>query len=316
VTPTITEDATLEAARSGDNAAFARLIAPYRRELRAHCYRMAGSLHDADDLLQESLVRAWRGLAGFEGRASLRTWLYKVATHVCLDKLDRRTPRTLPSNASTPSTDNVDPMFLEPCPADLYEQRETVAFAFLLALQLLTPKQRAVLILREVVGMQASECAELLDLSVAAVNSALQRAREVLADRPASAPSRDASHDALLVRYVEAWERADATALIALLREDATLSMPPMSMFIRGAAQIGDAIRSMVFEPSGPGSMRLVATEANGMPAFAAYQRDEHGVFAARALHVVELRDGKVANVVAFLEPSLFPRFGLPESLA
>jgi RNA polymerase sigma-70 factor, ECF subfamily len=301
----------LSAARGGNEAAFARLVEPHRRELRAHCYRMSGSLHDADDLLQEALVRAWRGLTGFEGRSSLRTWLYKVTTHACLDKLDRRTPRLLPTEATTGD----DRAYLEPCPAELYERRETVALAFMVTLQLLTPKQRAVLILREVIGMAAAECAELLELSVASVNSALQRAREALADRPAKAPDHDANHAALLARYVEAWERADSSALVALLREDAVLAMPPLSDVLIGATAIAQAIHGMVFAPLGAGAFRLIATEANGMPAFASYKRDAAGILRADAVHVLELRDGAVAAITAFMDPSVFEPFGLPATI-
>jgi RNA polymerase sigma-70 factor, ECF subfamily len=305
----VTDD--LEAARGGDEAAFARLVAPHRRELRAHCYRMAGSLHDADDLLQEALVRAWRGLGTFEGRASLRTWLYKVTTHACLDKLERRPARTLPTGYSLAD----DPSYLEPCPAELYERRETVALAFLVTLQLLTPKQRAVLILRDVVEMQATECAELLELSVAAVNSALQRAREALAERPVALPPRTSTDDALVARYVAAWERADAAALIALLRDDAILAMPPRPEVLFGARTIGAAIHDMVFAPLGPGAIRMVLTEANGLPAVAAYQRDADGVTRPLSLHVLEPRDGAIAVVTAFMDTAIFARFGLPPAL-
>jgi len=323
LTPSAIDEATLGAARRGDDAAFARLIEPFRRELRAHCYRMAGSLHDADDLLQESLVRVWRGLPGFEGRASLRTWLYKVTTHTCLDKLDGRAARTLPLAAVT--SDGVEEAYLEPAPAELYiegspaaryERREAIAFAFLIALQRLTPKQRAALVLRDVVGLEASECAELLDLSVAAVNSALQRARETLADRPSAPPKREPADDAVLARYVEAWERADTSTLIALLREDARLAMPPMSLVYTGPAAIAESIGSMVFAPAGAGAFRLIRTEANGLPAFAAYQRDASGAFVALAIHAIELRDGLIAAITAFLDPGLFARFGLPPTLA
>ena len=305
--------ADLEAARGGDERAFARLIAPFRRELRAHCYRMAGSLHDADDLLQESLLRAWRGLTGFEGRASLRTWLYKVTTHACLDQLDRRGPRLLPQDMGPAAEPGAigpaieDAAFIEPAPVDLYERREQIALAFLVALQLLTPKQRAALILRDVVGMEASECAELLGLSVAAVNSALQRAREVLAARPHTAPSPERD-DQVLARYVAAWERADSAALVALLRDDATLAMPPIREWLRGASAIGASIEAMVFGPAGPGAFRLVPTEANGLPAFAAYAGGQ-----PLAIHVLELAGGRIASITAFLSPGLFARFGLPE---
>lgn len=307
----VTDDvaAHLDAARDGDEAAFARLIQPYRRELRAHCYRMAGSIHDADDLLQESLLRAWRGLASFEGRSSLRTWLYRVATHACLDKLDTRAARTLPSGNAAEAA---DALWLEPAPAELYERRETVAFAFLLALQLLSAKQRAVLLLRDVVGMQASEVAEQLGITVAAVNSALQRAHGVLAERPARLPPRDTACEAALTRYLAAWEGADARALVALLREEATLVMPPLPMRLVGAQAIADAIAQMVFTG---GALRMIPTEANGLPAFGGYQRGADGVFAPRAIHAVEVVDGAVAAITAFLDPALFPRFGLPPAL-
>lgn len=298
----------LEAARGGDERAFARLVEPHRKELRAHCYRMAGSLLDADDLLQESLLRAWRGLASFEGRASLRTWLYKVTTHACLDQLDRKGPRLLPQDMGPASDGRVGPpiedaAFVEPAPADLYERREDVALAFLVALQLLTPKQRAALILRDVVGMEASECAELLGLSVAAVNSALQRAREVLAARPHAAPPPERD-DAVLARYIDAWQRADSAALVALLREDATLAMPPIREWIAGAAAIGRSIQDMVFGPAGPGVFRLVPTEANGLPGFAAYQNGQ-----PLAIHVIELAGGKIAAITAFIAPALVAKF-------
>jgi RNA polymerase sigma-70 factor (ECF subfamily) len=294
----------LDAARAGDHAAFARLIEPFRRELRAHCYRMSGTLHDADDLLQETLVRAWRGLAGFQGRSSLRTWLYKVATHACLDKLD--TPRSRES--------------IEPAPPDLYAfpspearltQRESIALAFMVALQLLTAKQRAVLILRDVVGLDAAECAELLDLSVAAVNSALQRARDEVASNRSPTLHSDPDHEAALARYIDAWERADSSLLIALLRDDAKLAMPPTSTNFAGAAAIAEAIEGMVFRVAGPGAFRFVRIEANGSPAIAMYQREPDGVFRARAIHVLEIAGGRVAEITAFLLPPLFEQFGL-----
>jgi RNA polymerase sigma-70 factor (ECF subfamily) len=319
----------LETARAGDHQAFARVIEPYRRELRAHCYRMAGSLHDADDLMQESLLRAWRGLPGFEGRASLRTWLYRVTTTTCLDQLDKRGARLLPTElgpAARPDAVGAagpgpgDDSFLEPCPPELYAgtespearyaQRESVALAFLVALQRLTPKQRAALILRDVVGLEASECAELLDLSVAAVNSALQRAREAVVVQPSQPPARDPQRDVILARYVEAWERTDVGALVALLCEDATLAMPPIREWLAGASAIGGAIDVMVFRPAGPGTFQLVPIEANGLPGFAVYAGGQ-----AMALHLLELREGRIAAITAFIDPSLFPRFGLAGAL-
>jgi RNA polymerase sigma-70 factor (ECF subfamily) len=294
----------LEAARRGEHDAFARLVAPFRRELRAHCYRMAGTLHDADDLLQESLVRAWRGLTGFAGRASLRTWLYKVTTHACLDRIGSRSAREI--EPAPPDVYDV-----APSPEARYSQREAVALAFMVALQLLTPKQRAVLILFDVVGLEASECAELLDLSVGAVTSALQRARDAIASQRSPAPAVDPD---AIARYLDAWERADTGALIALLAEDARLAMPPLADTYTGAAAIGAAIGEMVFAPAGAGAFRFVAVEAAGVPAYAAYLRDGAG-WKALALHVVETAGGRVTSITAFMDPALFERFGLAATL-
>jgi RNA polymerase sigma-70 factor, ECF subfamily len=323
----------LEAARKGDALAFERLVAPHRRELRAHCYRMSGSLHDADDLLQETLLRAWKGLGGFEGRAAFRTWLYRVSTHACIDALDKHAGRALPPDLG-PAHDpgrpygppSEQPIFLDPCPASFYEpepaetssspearygERESVAFAFLVVLQNLPPKQRAVLLLRDVIGESAEECARTLDLTVAAVNSALQRARDALAHRerkvePAATPS------AVLARWVSAWHSSDASALVALLREDATLAMPPMSEWLLGATAIGAAIDGMVFTPAGPGAFRLVPIEVSGLPGFLAYARGPDGAEKPMAIHALDIDSeaGKIRGVVAFLRPDLFPIFG------
>ncbi len=326
-------DEVLASAKGGDQGAFARLVSPYRRELRAHCYRMSGSLHDADDLLQESLLRAWKGLGTFEGRASVRTWLYRVTTNACLDALDQRASRRLPPDLGPPSapSDPVGPPaferpWLEPCPSELYSEtagpdarydaRESVALAFLVALQLLPAKQRAVLILRDVLGWQASECGELLGMSVAAVNSALQRARETLATKAAPETKPSPSLTEVLGRYVRAWEQADVSSLVALLSDDATLSMPPMSEWFRGAAAIGASIGAMVLTAEARGKFRLVETSANGLPAFMAYQRDaESGVFRPLALHVLELAGDRISSITAFIDPRLAEKFGLPASL-
>jgi RNA polymerase sigma-70 factor (ECF subfamily) len=323
----------LDAARRGDQAAFARLVEPFRRELRAHCYRMSGSIHDADDLLQDSLLRAWRGLAGFQGRASLRTWLYKVTTHACLDQLERRAPRLLPADLGPAVADPsaIGPpiegaVFVEPCPRELYEdasspeaktlQRESVALAFLVALQLLTPKQRAALIMFEVVGLEASECAELLDTSIASVNSALQRAREVLKTRELAPRAPEPSEQQLLARYVDAWERADSGALVSLLRHDATLAMPPLRDWLAGASAIGAAIEHMVFAPARTSGFAVIQTEANGQPAFAVYAPDGAGAHRAMGLHLVESRGGMITAMIAFVSPTLFAKFGLPDRIA
>lgn len=319
---------TLEAAANGDEKAFELLLAPHLQELRVHCYRMAGSLHEADDLMQESLLRIWKGLPGFERRSNLRTWLYKIVTNVCLDILDRRAPRLLPFDLD-PAAGPSEPLWLEPCPASLYraatpppdaqyEIRQSVALAFLVAIQLLPPRQRAALLLHYVLGFRASECAELLDLSTAAITSALQRARATLAARkqPARTASLTVEDSALLQRYVQAWEQADVEALVALLLSDATLSMPPLPQWISGAQAIGASILSMVFAPAGPGAFRLILTEANSQPAFVAYQLDRAtGQMNAMSLHVLELRDGGIASITAFLDPTLLAPFGLPNTI-
>jgi len=325
-----TDDSSLSVARD-DEQAFRRLVEPYRRELRAHCYRMSGSLHDADDLVQESMLRAWRGLAGFEGRSSLRTWLHRVTTHACLDTLEKRSARVLPrdvgspADPSAPMTPDAETTWLEPCPDDLsdgapaspearYDARESVALAFLTALQHLPARQRAVLLLRDVIGHDAAECAAVLETSVASVNSALQRARETLATRPVASPDRDdAPTRALLARYVLAWEQADVSSLVALLREDATLAMPPFASWFVGRDAIAASIGGMVLVPEARGNLALVSIRANGAPAFAMYARDRAtGELRAAAIHVLTIDDGAIGAIDAFLDPTLFERFGLP----
>ncbi len=313
----------LDAARAGDERAFRDLVAPYRGELRAHCYRMAGSMSDADDLLQESLLRAWRGLAGFEGRSSVRTWLYRVTHSACIDALDKRPPRMLPLDA-TPAAKPSDPIppprtepvWLEPCPSSLYvdlpaspearyTSRESVALAFLAALQLLPPRQRAVLIARDVLGWSAEECAASFDASVASVNSALQRARETLDARASKWKPRVTDDDdatrALVARYVEAWERADASLLVALLHDDATLSMPPMPLWLMGPRDIAQSIAEMVFAHVKPGTFRFERTTANASPALVMYKNG-----ALESLHVLSIVGDRIAAIDAFLDPRMF----------
>jgi RNA polymerase sigma-70 factor (ECF subfamily) len=313
----------LDAAKNGDERAFRDLVAPFRGELRAHCYRMAGSLSDADDLLQESLLRAWRGLAGFEGRSSVRTWLYRVTHSACVDALEKRSPRMLPLDAGPPANPSdpippprTEPVWLEPCPASVYADlpqspearysaRESVTLAFLAALQLLPPRQRAVLVARDVLGFSAEECADTFDASVASVNSALQRARETLEARSGKWKPRVSDDDdatrALVARYVEAWERADASLLVALLHDDATLSMPPMPLWLRGARDIAQSIGAMVFARTTPGALRLAPTIANGAPALV-MRRDG----AIESLHVLGIEGDRIARVDAFLDPRTF----------
>jgi RNA polymerase sigma-70 factor (ECF subfamily) len=332
---------TLDAARAGDHEAFAQLIEPFRRELRAHCYRFSGSLHDADDLVQDSLLRAWRGLKSFEGRSSLRTWLHRVATSACLDALEKRRPRGLPMDLGPAVSANaamapplLEPIWVEPWPdatsdRDIlsspearYTLRESVTLAFLVALQLLPPRQRAVLLLRDVVGWQAQECADLLGLSVAATNSVLQRARETIdrrapALKDASPIVNDERTAALLARYVAARETADVDALVLLLREDATFAMPPLPEWLQGAQEIGKSVAAMLLVPGSSGTLRLVAIRANGRPGFATYRRsDVTGEWQAMSLQVVEILDGRIASVIAFLDTSLFAPFELPATFA
>lgn len=309
---------------------------PYRRELVAYSYRMLGSSFEAEDAVQEALVRAWRAYERFEGRSSLRTWLYRITTNVCLDMLNGRQRRARPmdlSSAGTPEPNLValpEATWIEPIPdshalpsvgdpAELAVARDSIRLAFVSALQHLPPRQRAVLILREVLRWQASEVAELLDSSVASVNSALQRARATLAAVDTSSdesPSPlDEEHQRLLERYVDAFERYDMDALTALLHADATMSMPPYDLWLRGPEHI---VAWMV----GPGAecegSRLVPTAANGLPAFGQYRRSE--TTDARhepwALQVLEMRDGRIVGFNAFLDTArLFPLFGLPDHL-
>jgi RNA polymerase sigma-70 factor (ECF subfamily) len=329
------ELARLAKARAGDEGAFRDLVSPYRRELRAYCYRMAGSLDDADDLLQESLLRAWRALSTFEGRSSLRTWLYRVTWSACIDALQSKPMRKLtvdagpPANPEDPIPAPVQGGWIGPCPASLYDDvpatpearysaRESVALAFLAALQLLPPKQRATLLACDVLGWSAQECAKMLESTVPAVNSSLQRARETLESRSSrwrpTLPD-EAVTRALLAKYVQAWERADVPALVSLLHEDATLAMPPLPVWLRGPRAIGQSIGAMVLTPDAGGRFRFVMTEANGLPALAAYRRGAGDGYEPFALHVVSLTGDRVGSVTAFLDPSLFARFDLPTSI-
>ncbi|MGW6566041.1 sigma-70 family RNA polymerase sigma factor [Streptomyces sp. NPDC054975] len=307
----------------------------YRTELTGYCYRMLGSSFEAEDAVQDTMVRAWRSIDSFEGRSSLRSWLYRIATNVCLDSLNAGNKRARPMDltAATPVAQaqlNARPeiTWLEPIPdgrvlpsvadpAETAVSRETVRLAFVAALQHLPPKQRAVLILREVLAWKASEVAELLDTSVASVNSALQRARATIAENePATSDAAnplDEEQKQLLERYVAAFEGYDMKALTALLHEDATMSMPPYDLWLRGHDDIvgwmlgvGDVCRCS----------KLVATVANGSPAFAHYHPDPEGGYSPWALIVLELRDGKVGGMDFFLDTKRwFPLFDLPERL-
>ncbi|RZS90106.1 RNA polymerase sigma-70 factor (ECF subfamily) [Motilibacter rhizosphaerae] len=307
----------------------------YRRELTAYCYRMLGSGSEAEDAVQETLVKAWRARDGFEGRSSVRSWLYRIATNSCLDMLSatQRRARPMELRPSQGAGDGLGPLLPEehwvmPAPdgrllpeqadpAETVELRESVRLALVAALQHLPPRQRAVLILREVLQWPASEVAELLGTTVASVNSLLQRARATLGDQQpepgdALAPL-DPVQRELLERYAAAFEAYDMDALTALLHEDATMSMPPYDMWLQGPAEVVAWMTGTGHECEGS---RLVPTAASGQPAYAQYRRSPDGVHRAWALQVVDVRDGRVTGITSFLDVAhLFPGFGLPLEL-
>jgi RNA polymerase sigma-70 factor (ECF subfamily) len=294
----------------------------HRRELTAYCYRMLGSPFEAEDAVQDTLLRAWKSLDRFEGRSALRSWLYRIATNVCLDMLGGRERRARPMDlgpSGEPVIDNLRELpevtWLEPIPdpADSTVERETIRLAFVAALQHLPPRQRAVLILREVLHWQASEVAELLDTSVASVNSALQRARATLSDANVhdSTPKLQEADRELLERYVKAFEQYDIEALTALIHEDATQSMPPYDLWLTGR----DDIFAWWWGPGiGCKGSRVIPTvAANGSPAFGQYKPSEDGGYEPWALQVLEVSDGRIVELTFFLGTErLFPLFGLP----
>jgi len=327
------ETLLVERARSGDEAAFREISEMYRRELEAHCYRMLGSLADAEDALQDTLVRAWKGLAGFEGRASLRTWLYRIASNACIDLAARRPARSMPDRVGPPLAPGTlpagpvaDPIWLDPAPADLLSTgeaspearvsaRQSVEVAFMTVLHELPAAQRAVLLLREVIGFSAAETAELLDSTVAAVNSSLQRARATLDQRrgPPRAALDDEEARALLRRYIEAWESGAPDMFAALLRDDAILTMPPMAAWFAGAAAIGGFV-TWLRDNAGPARLRPVDI-AGGTGAGVYLRAPGDPLYRPAGLHVIEWAGDRVAAIHAFLRPDLFARFGLPAEL-
>ena len=310
---------------------FVQLTGQYRAELLAHCYRMLGSVHDAEDLVQETYLRAWRSYDNFEGRASLRTWLYRIATNVCLTALESRSKRPLPSALGAPSDpdrpvgDAWEVPWLQPLPdtvlgttpedpAATVTFRDSTRLALVAALQHLPPRQRAVLILRDVLAWRAAEVAELLDTTTAAVNSALQRARAQLG---AVAPTEDdvpeltdPDQRALLEQYAAAFENSDMDALLGLLKQDAVWEMPPHLEWYIGSAAIVRLITTHC--PAGPGDLRLVLTSANGQPAFGVYLRGDDGVFRAYQIQVLRTDGHQVGHAVVWFDLDLFPSFGLP----
>lgn len=333
-------DADLTRACIGDHAAFTRLVEPLYRELHAHCYRMLGSTHDADDALQDALLRAWRGLARFEGRSTLRTWLYTVATRTSLDVAEARGKRALPVDLG-PSSDRAvldgnaplaDVAWLGPysdvglarspaVPDARYEQREAIELAFVAALQHLPGNQRAALLLFEVLGFSAAEIATMMDTSTASVNSALARARKIIAEKVPSPTQQqtlrqigDARVREIATRYAAALERGDADALVSLLTQDVTWSMPPLPHWYRGIEAVTDfAVQvPMTRCPS----WRHLLASANGQPTVAFYLgNDDAGPHAAWSITVLTLRDEHIAGITSFLGPDHFAPFGLPASL-
>jgi RNA polymerase sigma-70 factor (ECF subfamily) len=326
-TPTTQEQELLEAARDGDESAYRDLLEPYRRELHAHCYRMLGSVHDAEDALQDASLRAWRGLAKFEGRSSLRSWLYTIATNTCLNQIARRPKRVLPVDYGPaadphggPGEPVIESVWVEPYPDETlgledglaapearYEQRESVELAFIAALQLLPPNQRAVLILREVLGFSAQEVSESLDTSVASVNSALQRARKTVDDRlpeqSQQATLRALGDDELseiVERYVEAWEQNDFETVVEMLAEDATFAMPPLASWFAGKDEIAMFLEG--WPMSGSWRWRPIRATANGQPALAFYAwDDDEQAYLPFALNVLTFRGRLISDVVAFV---------------
>jgi RNA polymerase sigma-70 factor, ECF subfamily len=361
----VDEQRLVAAAAGGDESAYRQIVDGHRSELHAHCYRMLGSVHDAEDALQDALLRAWRGLPRFEGRSSLRSWLYRIATNTCLDTVAKRPKRVLPTDHVGATDPTVGPgrpvaesVWIEPYPDERlgvedgfaapearYEQREAVELAFIAALQHLPPRQRAVLILREVLGFSAREVAESLDTTVASVNSAMQRARAAVDKRlpevSQQATLRTLGDDAvreLVERYVDAWERNDIDAVVGMLAEDATISMPPLSSWYGGRDQVARFLAGWPL--SGTWQWKARRTRANGQPALGFYVWDpgaeRHLAF---ALNVLDLRGDRVKDVTAFvvrttdvadqsdferwaaleIEPeraiATFERFGLPDAL-
>jgi RNA polymerase sigma-70 factor, ECF subfamily len=340
------DEALVAAARAGDEAAFAALVERHRRELRVHCYRMLGSFDEAEDLVQETFLRAWRHLRRFEGRSTVRAWLYRIATNACLDSLERRPRRVLPHQLAPPSDPSTalppraDVAWLQPFPDLLAPEpavasetepdavvvaRETIELTFLAAIQHLPPRQRAALILRDVLGWSAAQTADALDGSVASVNSALQRARKTLKQhlprrrsdwpRPAQ-PTRQ--ERIVLQRYMDAVEGADLSAVADLLAEEVRTTMPPYPMWFEGRDAVLAALRAS-WSPDAPGYVgrfRMVATRANRQPAAAAYVRPP-GVTAYRAfaIGVLRIEHARIVELTAFHDPGLFPVFDLPVTL-
>jgi RNA polymerase sigma-70 factor, ECF subfamily len=331
----------LEAARAGDEQAFALLLEPYQAQLRTHCYRMLGSLHDAEDALQETLLRAWSGLVRFEGRSSLLSWLYRIATNASLRMIEKRPKRVLPVDygpAADPHVAFGEPLtesvWLEPYPdtqlgvdASMlgpdarYEQRESIELAFAAAFQHLPARQRAVLILRDVLGFSARETAEALEMTPVSVDSALQRAHKAIEER-VPAQTQQATLRALgdselrqtVNRFADAWERNDVDAVVAMLADDARMTMPPWPSWYAGRDAVATFLRSWPL--SLQKRWHLLRTSANGQPAVAGYLWNEQAnAFRPETIIVLTFQAARIEQITAFRSPQLFPRFGLPEQL-
>ena len=331
------EDVALTRARAGDEDAFRALTDPFRRELQLHCYRILGSVQDAEDMVQETLLAAWRGLEQFEGRSSLRAWLYRIATNRCLNALRgrRRRPREVPVMVEPPEPTRLsEPIWLEPYPDVLledvadsapgpharYETRETVGLAFVTAVQHLPPRQRAVLVLRDVLGFSGEEVAGMLETSQAAVKAALQRARATLAEHGPrggreGAPTPGSRRERELVGlFAAAVERGDVDAVVSLLADDAWVRMPPQPYEYQGHTAVAAFLRDRAVRRGAP--LRLVPTRANRQPAFGCYLPDPHAAIArAYGLMVLTLDEDRISAITWFTERSLFPHFGLPRTL-
>ncbi|MBB4936248.1 RNA polymerase sigma-70 factor (ECF subfamily) [Streptosporangium album] len=339
------DEVVVAAARAGDESAFAALVERYRGELRVHCYRMLGSFDESEDLVQETFLRAWKNLGGFEGRSTLRAWLYRIATNACLDALDGRARRLLPHHLAAPSDPSVgmsprtDATWLQPFPDRLWEPvgpseaepdaavvaRETIELAFLAAIQCLPPRQRAVLILRDVLGWPAKQTAALLEGSVASVNSALQRARATLREhlperRLEWAPSAEPTEQERVVlrRYMDAVERADLAAVADLLAQEVRATMPPYPMWFQGRDAVVASLAASwdAGSPDYVGRFRMVPARANRQPSVASYVRGlDDSVYRAFAIAVLRIEDGHIVEITAFHDPALFPAFALPATL-
>jgi RNA polymerase sigma-70 factor, ECF subfamily len=335
------EQELLAAAQRGDEGAFERLIEPYRGELQAHCYRMLGSLHDAEDAMQETLLRAWRGIGRFEGRSSLRSWLYTIATNSSLRLIERRPKRVLPIEYGPPADPHgetgpplVESTWVEPYPDERlpaeegaaspearYEQRESVELAFTAALQHLPPLQRSALILTDVLGFSPAEVAEALEATPASIYSALQRARKATEERIPSQSQQETVGSLgddrlreLVGRFVEAWEATDVEGITSMLTDDGILAMPPYAEWFSGREAVAE------FLPRGPlqpgRRWKLVPTKANGQPAFGCYWRDGEGPLQGEAILILTFTPGgEISEITSFRDPGLLPKFGLPRAM-